>query len=90
MIIINFYIVEKDFIDMAIPARKLDRADADARRLHIHPEIGQALVLLHGRVSARDNHAVIAILCPAGPELLAIELPAIAVLLGAETEPGKV
>src|SRR3546814_14617691 len=75
---------------MAVAARKLDRAHGDAWCLHVDPKIGEALVLRDGRVGAHDDDAIIAILRPARPHFLAVDLPAVAVGLGASAQPRKI
>ena len=90
MIVADPHIVEEHLVDMAVAARELDRAHRDARRLHVDPEIGQTLVLGDGRVGAHDDDAIVAILRPARPDLLPVDLPAVAVGLGAGAQAGQV
>src|SRR3546814_5232548 len=89
MVVANLHIVEEYFVHMAVAARKLDRAHGDAWCLHVDPKIGEALVLRDGRVGAHDDDAIIAILRPARPHFLAVDLPAVAVGLGASAQPRK-
>src|SRR3546814_13443365 len=75
MVVADLHIVEEHLVDMAVAARELDRAHGDARRLHVDPKIGQPLVLGHGRIGAHDDDAIVAILRPARPQFLSVDLP---------------
>ena len=80
-------IVEIDLVKARLTIGLLDRHDAHARRVHAQEEHGQALVLGHVRVGAGDQDAPLRIVRAAGPDLLAIDHPvvAIALSLGAQT-----
>jgi len=67
MIVADLHVVKEYLVDMAVAAGKPDRPDVDARRLHVDPEIGQALMLGHIGIGPDDDHAIVAILRPAGP-----------------------
>src|SRR3546814_2690984 len=86
----DLHIVEEYFLHMAYAARKLVRTHGDAWCLIVDPKIGWALVLRDGRVGAHDDDAIIAILRPARPHFLAVDLPAVAVGLGASAQPRKI
>ncbi len=58
--------------------------------LHVHQEVGQALVLGHVGVGARDEHAPLGVLGAAGPHLLAGDDPVLAVLDRARFQRGEV
>src|SRR3546814_19376062 len=75
---------------MASAARKLDRVHGGAWCLHGEQKIVEALVLLDGRVGAHDDDAIVAILRPARPHFMAVDLPAVAVGLGAGAQPRKI
>ncbi len=88
--VIDLDIVEENLVDMAVAARKFDRANLDAGCTHIHPEISQTLMLLRGRIGANDNDAIVRILGITRPEFLAVQLPAIAILFRFHPQARKV
>jgi hypothetical protein len=90
VIVADLHVVEEDLVDVAVAAREFDRTNGHARRLHVDPEIGEALVLRDRRVGAHDDDAIVAILRPARPDLLAVNLPPVAVGLGAGAQARKV
>lgn len=90
MVVADLHIIEEDFVDVAVAAGEFDRAHGDAGRLHVDPEIGKALVLGDGRVGAHDDDAIVAILRPARPDFLAVNLPSVAIGFGARAQAGKI
>ena len=84
------HIVEEAFVDVGIAGSQLDLAHGDAGCAHVHPEIGQALVLGHSGIGARNDHAIVGEMGIGGPQLLAVQPPAVAVRLRLEAQAGKV
>ncbi len=77
----NAHVGEIHLVELRRAARLLDRADFDARALHVEKEHGEALVLRHVRIGAQDQKAVIRIVRAGRPDLLAVDDPVVAVLL---------
>ena len=90
MIVADCYIVKENLVDVAVATSKLDRTNVDSRRLHVDPEIGQALVLGDIGVGPDDDDAIVAILRPAGPQFLAVDFPAIAIGFGFCSQAGQI
>src|SRR2546427_47849 len=68
----------------------LDRLDLDAGAFHIQEEHGEPLVLGHIGIGAGEKDAVVGIMRPRGPDLLAIDDPTVAVFLRAGPQAGDI
>src|SRR5580692_3514172 len=74
-------VVEEDLVELGLAGDLAQAADGDAVAIHGHYEHGQALVLGHVRVGAREQQPVGGELGVGGPHLLAGQAPAAVVLL---------
>ena len=82
--------VEEDLVERRTAGHVAQRADGDARRMHVDHEHRDAVVLRHIGVGASDHCAQVREPGNGGPDLLAADLPAIAVLHGARLQAGHV
>jgi len=73
---------EEDFVEFGAARHLLDRAHFDGGVLHVDPEHGEALVLRHIRIGADEQDAVVAEMGAGRPDLLAVDDPVVAILLG--------
>ena len=90
VVVLDADVREVHLVEAGLPRGLLDRPDLHPRRLHVHDEHGEALVLGHGGVRAGQEDAVITVLGPGGPDLLAVDDPLVPVLHGAGTQVGDV
>jgi hypothetical protein len=71
---------EEDLVEHGVAGHLAQRADLDARLVHVDGEPGDALVLGHLGVGAGDEHAQIGHVAERRPHLLAVDDPLVAVL----------
>ena len=67
------HVGEEHFVEARVARHHLQRADRDARALHVDQQAGDALVLGGGGVGAHDQHAPVGDVGVAGPDLLAVD-----------------
>ena len=79
-------LLDEELVELRLAGDLAQRADLDGLLLHVHQEVGQALVLGGLAVGARDEHAPLRVLGAAGPDLLAGDDPVVAVLDRARLE----
>ena len=72
-------VLDEELVELRLAGDLAQRPDLDRVLLHVHQEVGQALVLRRLGVGARDEHAPLRVLRAAGPDLLAGDDPAVAV-----------
>ena len=82
----NAHIGEKHFVEIRATRSLADRPDIDARRAHRKEEHRQALVLGRIGIGACEQQSVIREMRARGPDLLAIDDPVDAVLLGTRAQ----
>ncbi len=75
--------LDEQLVELRLAGDLAQRADLHGLLLHVHQEVGEALVLGCVGVGARDEHAPLGVLGAAGPDLLARDDPLVAVLDGA-------
>ena len=81
--VIDLQVGEIDLIEVGRARHLVDRPHLDTRRVHVDPEHRHALVLGHIRIGAGEQQAEVGEMGAAGPHLLAIDRPLIAVADGA-------
>ena len=84
------HVGEEHLVEVGAARHLLDRPHFHARRLHRQEEHGQALVLGHVGIGAGDDDAVVGVMRARGPDLLAVDHPAVAVTLGPGADAGHV
>ena len=85
----TMHVVEEDLVEVSGTPRLLDRSDLDARRPHVDDEATDPPVLDLG-VGAREQHAPVGFLRPAGPDLLPVHDVVVAVAHRAGLEAGEI
>ncbi len=71
-------LLDEELVELRLAGDLAQRADLDGVLLHVHQEVGEALVLGGLAVGARDEHAPLGVLGAAGPDLLAGDDPFVA------------
>src|SRR3546814_12686251 len=74
---------QEGLVELARTRNLADRAGLDSRRLHIDDEESQPLVLGHGRIGADDEDTPVGKMRPARPDLLPVDDPVAAAIVGA-------
>src|SRR3990172_578085 len=82
--------LEEDLVELGLARDLLERPDADARRLHIDEDEGDALVLGRAGVRADEVEAPVGDMGHAGPDLLTVDDVPVAIEDGARLEVGQV
>src|SRR5437870_2375598 len=82
--------VEEDLAELGRAGQLAERADRDARALHVEDEVGEPAVLGRRRIGAREQDRPAGELRVARPHLLAGHDEAVAVGLGARPQRGQV
>ncbi len=72
-------VLEEHLVELGVPGDLAERADGDARRVHVDEEVGEPLVLRDARVGAGEQHHPVGDLREAGPDLLAVDDVVVAV-----------
>ena len=70
---------EVDLVELGLPGQLAQRPGLDARPVHVDDEVRQALVLRHVGVGAREQQAPPRPVRQAGPHLLPVDHPVVAV-----------
>ena len=73
-------LLDEELVELGAAGDLAQRPDLDLVLLHVHEEVGQALVLGRLGVGARDEHAPLRVLRAGGPDLLPGDDPVVAVL----------
>ena len=83
-------LLDEDLVELALAGDLDQRLGLDPVLLHVHQEVGEALVLGGVGVGAGDEHAPLGVLGEGGPDLLAGDDPFVAVLDRARLQRGEV
>jgi hypothetical protein len=67
----HFHVGEEDLIELSLTRDLAERANFHARRLHVHDEVGEALVALRVGITAAHEDAVVGDVRERRPDLLA-------------------
>lgn len=79
-----------DLVELGLPRQLAQRPRLDARAVHVDDEVGQALVLRHVGVGAGEQQAPAGAVRQAGPHLLTVDNPFVAVGYRRGRQPGEV
>src|SRR6185312_11260163 len=86
----DLHVGEEGLAERALAADQLDRPRLDAGGRHVDQHERDALVLLRRRVGAHQAEAPVGEVGVAGPDLLAIDQPVVALVLAAGLQRGEV
>ena len=79
-------VLDEQLVELRLAGDLAQRAHLHGVLLHVHEEVGEALVLGRIGIGARHQHAPLRILGAARPHLLASDHPLVAALDGARLE----
>ena len=68
----NARLLDEELVELRLIRDLVQRADLHLVLLHVHDEVGQALVLRRVRVGARHEHAPLGLVGEGGPDLLPV------------------
>ena len=81
---------EEHLVERGVAVHLPERMDLHAGLLHVEDEVGEALVLGHVPVGARQQQAPVGLVRAGGPHLLAVDHPLVALPVGARHGAGHV
>src|SRR4051812_47710005 len=84
------HLLEEELVELRLARDLAQRPDGHAGLLHVHEEVGEALVLRDAPVRPRHEHAPLRVLGAARPHLLAGDHPLVAVLDRLRLQRGEV
>ncbi len=83
----HLHVLEEDLVELGVTSDLDQRADLDARALHVDQEIGQTLAWVGFLALAGEEHAPPRHMGERRPDLLAVDDVVIAFVIGARLEP---
>ncbi len=83
-------LLDEQLVELRLAGDLAQRPDLDGVLLHVHQEVGEALVARRVLVRARDEHAPLGVVRERRPDLLARDDPLVAVAHRARLERGEV